>query len=162
MLIMGRMGLGVQFSRGRGWESDQLSINGRPQLVEDRFAHAQLGGDVRRTVERGDVTGDAFGVRIELSRRDHGVQQPCKPSRLRIEHLTGHGGVIEVGGGETVPGEHDGEQRECQPDPDLVESQPKWPVDAQTGVRRHQEKRAGRVGVTGTGNRHRRREGQDS
>ena len=133
-----------------------------PQLVEDGFAHAQLGGDMRRTVERGDVAGDAFGVRIKLSRWDHGVQQPGYPSRLRIEHLSGHGGVIEVGGGETVPGEHDREQRECQPDPDLVESQAKWPVDAQTGVRRHQEKRAGRVGVTGAGDRHWRREGQDA
>ena len=81
--------------------------------------------------------------RIELSRRDHGVEQPGLPGRLRVEHVTGHRGVIEVRGGETVPGEHDGEPGQGEADPDLVEPQLEGAVGTDTHVGRHQEEGAG-------------------
>jgi len=66
-------------------------------------------------------------------------RSPASGGVRGVEHLANHRGVVEVGGGQPVPGEHDGEPRQRQPDPDLVESQSEWSVDTETHVGRHQE-----------------------
>ncbi len=67
-----------------------------------------------------------------------------------------------MGRGESVPGEHDGEPRQGEPDPHLVEPQSERPVGPEAHVGRHQEEGAGREGVAGAGDYDRRREGEDA
>jgi hypothetical protein len=61
-----------------------------------------------------------------------------------------------------VPGEHDGEPRQGQTDPDFVESQSEWSVGTETHIGRHQEECTGGERVASAGDGDRYGEGQDA
>ena len=65
-------------------------------------------------------------------------------------------------GRETVPGQHDGEPRQGEADPDLVEPEFEGAVGTDPRVGRHEEEGAGREGVAGAGDDDRGREGEDA
>ncbi len=113
----------------------------------------------RSTAPRSWATPSATDSRS--LRRHHRVEEAGFSCRLRVEHVTGHGGVIEMRRREPVPGEDDGEPGQREPDPDLVEPQPVGPVCTDPGVGCHQEERARRKGMPGARDDDRCGEGED-
>ena len=97
---------------------------------------------MRRTVDGTELPWPRSAPDRSARRRNHGVEEPGFSGRLRIEHLTRHTGVVEVRRSEPVSRQDDGEPRQGQSDPDLVESQPERPVGAETNIGSHEEERA--------------------
>ena len=102
--------------------SVELRFNGLVELVEHRPADTRFGGGMRDTVDRTKALGDTERDRLEVVRRHDGVEESGLSRTLWVEHVTGHGGVIEMGRSEPVPGEHDCEPGQREPDPDFIES----------------------------------------
>ena len=103
----------------------------------------------------------AATVELGRHRRVRRAARPPVP-RPGSNMVAGNRGVVEVRRAEPVPGQDDGEPRQGEADPHLVEPEPEGTVGTDPHVGRHEEERTGGEGMAGAGDGHGGREGQDA
>ena len=125
--IMGRMSAGCPAAARAGDRPRTEPIRPAPSSMAGAAPRGRAGGPgawwrhaPRRSTVARSRRPPSPPRRARPAARRRRAARP--PARRRIEHGAGHRRVVEVRRGEAVPGEHDGEPRQREADPHLVQT----------------------------------------